>query len=266
VFGPFERFPLADPRPYTPPLADRESYLLMLAANGFSRGVLVHGGAHGWDLGAMLDAISVAPDRLRGVAVVPSKTSDADLQSLHVSGVRGLRFTEVAGPSAGRSFAGRVGIADLYVMAPRLRELGWHAQIWANNDVIADNEVPLRSMGVPLVVDHMGYFDVTRGVADAAFQALLRLVADGIAWVKLTAVRNSKTAPGCEDVRAFHDALIAANPERLIWGSDWPFLGLTGDRRPDTGRLLDTLLEWLGDDGLRNQVLVSNPASLYGFA
>jgi 2-pyrone-4,6-dicarboxylate lactonase len=238
----------------------------MLGANGFSHGVLVHGGAHGWDLGAMLDALKLTPDRLRGVAVVPSKISDADLHSLHTAGVRGIRFTEVAGPSASRSFDGRTGIADLYVMAPRLQELGWHAQIWANCAVIAQNEVQLRSLGVPLVIDHMGYFDVTRGVSDSAFQALLRLVADGIAWVKMTAFRNSRSVPGYQDVRPFHDALISANPERLIWGSDWPFLGMTGDSRPDTGRLVQTFLEWLGDDVLRNRVLVTNPASLYGFA
>jgi 2-pyrone-4,6-dicarboxylate lactonase len=263
VFGPYGRFPLADPRPYTPAPALRDQYFAMLDAVGMDRGVLVHGGANGWDHRAMLDAIASAPRRLRGIGVMPADATDEQLHHLHAGGVRGLRFTEVAGPTASQPFAGRVGFDALATLAPKMRRLGWHAVVWANASAIADASDFLRQLGLPIVIDHLGYFDVTRGVDDSAFRSLLSLVEQGIAWVKLTAFRNSKTAPSYEDVRPFHDTLVGANPDRLLWGSDWPFLGM--NPRPDVGALLDLLDEWLGDDGLRERVLVRNPESLYGF-
>lgn len=264
VFGPYDRFPLADPRPYTPAPAPKEDYFAMLDAVGFDRGVLVHGGANGWDHRVMLDAIAAAPDRLRGVGVMPADASDDELAKLDAGGVRGLRFTDVAGPTASQNFAGRVGLDALYRLAPRMRRLGWHAVIWANTTAIASASVALRQLGLPIVVDHLGFFDVTRGVDDPAFQTLLSLVEEGIAWVKLTSFRNSKSAPRYEDVRPFHDALVRANPTRMLWGSDWPFLGMNANC-PDVGTLLDLLDEWLADDAVRQQVLVHNPAALYGF-
>ena len=264
VFGPYDHFPLADPRPYTPASAPKDHYFAMLDAVGFERGVLVHGGANGWDHRAMLDAIATTPERLRGIGVMPADASSEKLKELDAGGVRGLRFTEVAGPTASQSFAGRVGFDALSELAPRMRQLGWHAVLWANTTSIESASDFLRQLGLPIVIDHLGYFDVTKGVDDAAFRSLLSLVEDGVAWVKLTAFRNSKSPPGYEDVRPFHDAMVRANPDRLLWGSDWPFLGMNVNR-PDVGELLSLLDEWLNDDDLRQRVLVRNPAALYGF-
>lgn len=264
VFGPYDRFPLADPRPYTPVSVSKEQYLAMLDAVGFERGILVHGGAHGWDLSAMLDAIESAPERLKGVGVVPGDIDFAQLKRLDSAGVRGLRFTEVAGPGASQQFDGRVGLDALHSLAPSMRRLGWHAVVWANACVFESEVEALCGLGLPIVIDHMGFFDVTKGVTDSAFQAVLSLVRDGVAWIKLTAFRNSKQQPDLADVRPFHDALVEANPERLLWGSDWPFLGMNA-WRPDPVALLNVLDDWLGSDALMNQVLVSNPAKLYGF-
>ena len=265
VFGPFDVFPLAAERPYTPPVADKPSYLSMLDAAGFARGVLVHGGANGWDQSAMVDALRSAPDRLRGIAVPPVTVSDSELADLHAAGVRGVRFTQVAGPSAARAYDGRLDLNDLATFAPRLKELGWHAQIWANCDAIEKNEATLRSYELPLVIDHHGFFDVTRGLQDSAFQTLAQLVADGYAWVKLTVFRNSKVGNPYADVKPFHDTLLAANAEQLLWGSDWPFLGMNGDQRPTVAGLLNLFKEWVPDASLREQILSRNPARLYDF-
>jgi predicted TIM-barrel fold metal-dependent hydrolase len=265
VFGPFERFPLAVERTYTPPLTEKASYLEMLDTAGFGRGVLVHGGASGWNQGAMIDALRSAPQRLRGIAVPPPDVGDSELADLHAAGVRGVRFTQIAGPSAARRYDGRLDLSDLKAFAPRLRQLGWHAQLWVNCAEIEANELQLRACEVPLVFDHLGHIDITRGVADSAFQTLLRLVAEGVAWVKLTVFRNSRGATGYADVRPFHDALIEANASRMIWGSDWPFLGMTGAARPSVESLLSLLDDWLPDPGLWEQILSRNPAVLYGF-
>jgi 2-pyrone-4,6-dicarboxylate lactonase len=264
VFGPYNRFPLAETRQYTPAAAPKSDYLAMLDAVGFERGILVHGGAHGWDQRAMLDTIAAAPDRLRGIGVMPADATAEALSALAGAGVSGLRFTEVAGPTANQRIDGRVGFDTLHALAPKMREVGWHAVLWANASTLAKQAHALSRLEMPLVIDHLGYFDVSLGVTDPAFQTLLALVKDGTAWVKLTVFRNSKAIPMHEDVRPFHDALVDANPDRLLWGSDWPFLGMT-TYRPDNGALLDLMDQWLPDPALREKILVTNPAALYGF-
>jgi 2-pyrone-4,6-dicarboxylate lactonase len=265
VFGPFERFPLAADRLYTPPLATRLDHRAMLDTAGFSRGVLVHAGANGWDHAAMLDALRSDPARLRGIAVPPTSISDKELADLHAAGVRGVRFTHIIGRTGKRS-SGTLDLDDLKVFAPRLRALGWHAQLWANCEVIAANASWLCNLGVPLVLDHLCVVDVTHGVDNADFQSVLQLVRDGIAWAKLTAFRNSRSGDArYADVRPFHDSLIAANPQQLLWGSDWPFLGMTGDKRLTAAHVLDVLCEWVQDPAVREQILSSNPTRLYGF-
>jgi len=265
VFGPFERFPLAEDRKYSPPESPRDVYLRMLDDHGFARGVLVHPGANGWSQAATLDALRAAPDRLRGIAVPPPTISDRELEELHSAGFRGVRFTQVIGRSGGPPASGTLGFDDLAAFAPRLRALGWHAQLWGNCELVAPRAAELRALGIPLVLDHLAYVDVTRGIDDPAFRTVLDLVRDGIACVKLTAFRNSRGVPGYADVRPFHEALIAANPAQMLWGSDFPFLGMTGENRPTVAGLFGLFCEWTGDVSLREQILSRNPARVYGF-
>jgi predicted TIM-barrel fold metal-dependent hydrolase len=262
VFGPYERFALAAERSYTPPPAPLEAYLAMLDRVGLAHGVLVHPSAYAFDYSALLDALERAGGRLRGTAVATSETSDAQLETLQRRGVRALRFVETGGPG-GQRFVGAVGLDEFPRLAPRMKALGWHAEIWATCDTVMAAATTLLAYGVPLVLDHMARFDVARGTEDAAFRRLLGLLAEGAVWVKMTPARNSKRFPDYEDVRPFHDALARANPERLVWGSDWPYLRM-GEATPDAGHLLDLLDEWCGDEALRRKILADNPARLYG--
>lgn len=190
--------------------------------------------------------------------------SDATLESWNLAGIAGLRFVEVPDPRSGGRWAGSVGFDDLERMAPRLRELGWQAQLWADCETIIEAAPMLRRLGIPIVIDHMARLQTARGVADPGFQHLLRLLADGEVWVKLSLCRVSAQRPDYPDLRPFHDALVAANPERLLWGSDWPHVNM-GEAAPDVGHLIDLFDRWLGDDGLRQSILVDNPARLFGF-
>jgi len=263
VFGPYDRFPLAPDRRYTPPLAPAEDYFAMLDQVGFDRGVLVHASANGYDCSGTLHALSRASGRLRGVVVVPMQTSDAELASMHGHGVRGIRFTETAAPTPTKP-NGTLALLDLMEWGPRLSELGWHAQMWVNCQRLVDAAPALLRLHIPLVLDHMGYFNAALGIADPGFQALLRLMGSGRVWVKLTAIRNSTRAPHYPDVRPFHEALVRAAPDRLIWGSDWPYIGLN-DNPPDVGALIDLFDVWTHEEALREKILVANPAVLYGF-
>jgi 2-pyrone-4,6-dicarboxylate lactonase len=271
VFGPFARHPLADDRSYTPAEFDGASFIAHLDQLGLTRGVLVTGSASGTDNGAVLEALQTYPDRLRGVAVATAEVKDVELDRWHAAGIRGVRANlyQLNGHAVYRN---GVGLEVLEALAPRLKARGWHAQIWVHAPDLPTLSPRLRQLGVPLVIDHMGRMATARGVQDPGFQHLCALLADGVAWTKISgADRNTgqcSTAnePPYTDVNPFAAALLAANPERVVWGTDWPHINyFDATRVPDDGVLMNLLARWLPDAALRQRVLVDNPARLYDF-
>ena len=264
VFGPYDVFPFVTPSSYAPPLAPFDRHAEMLDRIGAERVVLVQPAPYAHDHRALVDALRRYGGRARGIATVTDGVEDDELDALHAAGVRGVRFAEVLDRGTGRRFAGSVGIDHLGRLASRLRDRGWHAQVWARcADVPACVAVAERA-GVPVVFEHMGMVDVALGPAHDDVARLIELVRDGRAWVKLAVCRNSTAGPAYPDLRPFHEALVAANPARLLWASDWPFVRM-GDASPDVGRLIDLFDEWVADASVRHGVLVANPAALYGF-
>lgn len=263
VFGPYDTFPLAHASSYAPPLAPAALHGEMLDTVGAARGVLVQPAPYGTDASALLDAIAHGGGRLRGIAVADQHATEADLQALYDGGVRGLRFVEVRAPN-GTPYAGSVGVDQLLKMAPAMRKVGLHAQLWAPVDAYATLLPQIRAAGVDVVLDHMACIKTERGVADPAFQAVLAEVRQGGVWIKLTLCRVSTQAPQYADARPFFYAFVAAAPERMLWGSDWPYVRM-GEASPDVGALLDQFYDWVPDAATRQQILVDNPATLYGF-
>lgn len=263
VFGPFDRFPLAQPSSYPLPMAPAALHAQMLDTVGAARGVLVQPAPYGSDPAPMLAALALSGGRLRGVGVADATISVAELTRWSEAGIRGLRFVEMRDPK-GQRYAGSVDTTHLAALAPAMRALGMHAQLWASAADYQRLLPALLALEVPLVLDHMGCFDIARGPADAAFVHLLEGLRAGQVWIKLSLCRVSKQAPSYDDLRPFHDAMVAANPARLLWGSDWPFVRM-GDNAPDAGALLDLLAAWVPDPAVRRQILVDNPALLYGF-
>lgn len=266
VFGPYERFPLAEPRSYTPPEAPAEAHARMLRTLGFARAVLVQPSAYGSDNRCILDAASRDPVRRRAIGVTVPSISDAELAEMKAANLAGFRFVEIISKRYGGRPKGASGFAELEQLAPRLREHGLHAQIFSATATFTEASPQLMKLNLPLVLDHMASAGADEAsVADPAFQTVLALLREGRIWVKLTVIRRSQQAPRYEDARPFHDALIEANPDRLIWGTDWPLVNM-GERTPDLGALLDLFSDWVSDDTLRRKILVDNPAALYGFA
>jgi predicted TIM-barrel fold metal-dependent hydrolase len=261
VFGPYDRFPLQHPSSYAAPDAPAERYLAMLDTLGAQRGVLVQPAPYGTEPAALLDALQQGQGRLRGVAVADPDVSDAQLQALYDGGVRALRFVEARDP-AGRLFPGSVGFEHVAALAPRMKQHGLHAQLWAPCDVYTQHLPALARLKLPLVIDHLGSLVPARG-QDAVFQLLHGLLADGAIWMKLTLCRVG-TAPDHADARDLHDAFTAANPDQVLWGSDWPYVRM-GDKAPRADAMLDLAWDWLDSDALRNKVWVDNPSRLYGF-
>ena len=266
VFGPYARFPLSGDRSYTPPENGAERFIAHLDALGLSRGVLVTASAQGDDNRNALAALRAYPDRLRAVAVVHADVSEPQLDALAEAGVRGARFNLYRndGHAVYRNGA---GLEDFQALAPRLKARGWHAQIWIHAPDLPELAPTLLAPGIDLVVDHMGRMNAARGVHDAGFQRLCRLLAEGQAWAKLSgADRNTASGPPFADIAPFAHALLRANADRLVWGSDWPHINyFEAGHVPDDGMLCNLLAQWMPDEALRRRVLVDNPAILYGF-
>jgi predicted TIM-barrel fold metal-dependent hydrolase len=262
VFGPAARFPYAEPRSYTPEDAPLEAYLALLDRLGFARGVLVQPSAYGRDNRAMLDALARAPQRLRGVAVGGAELTPAVLRAWHAAGVRGLRANEFR--RDGKAYyQNGVRLAEIEPLLPLMADLGWHLQLWIDARDLPELAPSLARVPVPVVVDHMGRMEHRHGTAHPGFQALVHGVAQGRLWTKLSGTyRLGATAPDYAQARPFHEALVAANPRNLVWGSDWPHPRPEGPV-PDAARLLAVFLEWTGDAGLRQAILVDNPGRLY---
>ncbi|MFD0668154.1 amidohydrolase family protein [Ramlibacter sp. MAHUQ-53] len=257
LFGPYERFPLAAERSYTPPEALEPQYMALLRRLDLEHGVLVHPSAYGDDHSLLLHALASQP-ALRGVVVV-RPGSPLPLAGLRDRGVRGARFSHRSG--AGANFAGSASWDDLQALAPALADNGLHAELWTDCRALPAIADGLRSLPVPVVIDHMGGFDARAGIDDPGFRTLLSLLESGKAWVKLCAYRNLLNEADWEVGRAFQQKLVEAAPDRLVWGSDWPHLRVTP--APDPVQLLDMFMAWAGSDAVVRQVLEDNPARLY---
>jgi predicted TIM-barrel fold metal-dependent hydrolase len=266
IFGPADRFPFAPGRGYTPPDAPVEQYLALLDHLGFASGVLVQGNAHGFDNRVLLDALERYPQRLRGVAITDMRIAPATLRDWHKLGIRGLRFHLFS--DAGRpGYVRGVGLDVFEAFRSTMRDLGWVMQVFCDWRLMG--EVATRLTGVskemPVIIDHMLNIPAARGVEDPNFQALLRLVGDGHIHVKVSAAyRLSNQFPDYPDARSFHDALLRANPERVMWGTDWPHPSIPGDIMPDDGHLLDLFYAWTPDRNMRRRILIETPTRLFG--
>ncbi len=160
-----------------------------------------------------------------------------------------------------------VGLDTLERLAPVMRDLGLHAQIWVHAPDLVQLAPRLLRLNITLVIDHMGRMNVSRGVQDPGFQQLLRMLKDGNVWTKISgADRNTNQYGHYDDTDEFARQIVKANPEQVVWGSDWPHINYYEPVQvPDDGVLLNTLARWLPDEKSREQVFVVNPARLYHF-
>ncbi|QWE20947.1 amidohydrolase [Polynucleobacter sp. AP-Kolm-20A-A1] len=264
VCGPASTFPYAQERIYTPPDATVESYQALLKMLGIDRAVLVQPSVYGTDNRAMLAALKANPNSFRGVAVIPnsiSEINDAELEQLHQTGVRGIRcnIVDVADKSAG------LPIQQLKNLADRIKPFGWHLELLMHVNEYPDLAKVFENFPVDLVFGHFGYSHANNGIHNKGFQGLLELLKNQRAWVKMTGpYRICDGNLPYIDMRPLNDAVIEANPQRLVWGTDWPHV-MVKKQMPHDAELCDLLGEWAGDPVLKKSILVDNPCILYDF-
>ncbi len=257
------RYPYYAKRIYTPVDSLLPDYQHMLATLGVERAVLVQGSIYGTDNTVLLEALKTGGRRFRGVAVVAPDIGERELHDLHEAGIRGVRANIVDT----KENKGVLPLETLLPLARRIRPLGWHVEFLLHVDEFPDLDRRLEDFPVDVSFGHLGYMRTDKPMTTPGFQALLRVMKSGKAWVKLTGPYRISGQPHPHaDTNAFAHALIAANADRVIWGTDWPHVMLNWKiPMPNDGDIADLLSAWVPDPAIRRRVLVDNPGQLYGF-
>jgi predicted TIM-barrel fold metal-dependent hydrolase len=273
VFGDPRKYPFFAGRTYTPDIASVEELRRMLSALRLDRVVIVQPSVYGTDNSCTIDGMRELGDRARGVAVIDEKITDAELDAMGKAGIRGIRLNlATAGindPNAARQrFDNAVA---------RIRNRGWHIQFNTQLPVIDALSPQFLASPVMLVIDHFGGATAARGVGQPGFAALVNLVKAGKAYVKISGSADSvSTQPDLADVAPLARALVSANPQRILWGTNWPHPGsvpvpgrkptdLAAHVNTDDGKVLNLLPIWVPDAATRRLILTENPARLYGW-
>jgi predicted TIM-barrel fold metal-dependent hydrolase len=268
VFDP-AHFPYFGERVYTPPEATVADLRDLQTGLRFDRVVIVQPSVYGTDNSCTLDGVRQLGGRARAVAVIDSTTPQAALDAMAAAGVRGVRLNVQTAGENDPVVVRRL----LNATAEQLRGRNWHIQFNTNLAVIAALQSDLAALPFPVVFDHFGRAKATAGVQQPGFDALLALLKAGRAYVKISAAyRISEQKPDYADATPIAQAIVAANPDRVVWGSNWPHPGRGTSRTAiappypsDDGMLLNQLPKWVPDPAIRRKILVDNPARLYGF-
>ncbi len=273
IFGDPRQFPYSPGRSYTPEIALPDEMSALHRALHIDRVVIVTPSVYGTDNSATLFGMKARGANARGVAVIDEKTREGDIEAMAEAGMRGIRLNLVSAGHVDLFVARR----RFLVAADRIKNRHWHIQIYATLGLVSGLKDAVRDSPNLVVFDHFGGAQAALGLQQPGFADLVELVRSGKAYVKLSgAYRSSKQAPDYADVAPLARALIAANADRILWGTDWPHPAIITPRggRPtdvtpllqiDDGRLLNQLVVWAPDPAIRRKILVDNPAELYGF-
>jgi predicted TIM-barrel fold metal-dependent hydrolase len=271
IHGDPGKFPFFAGRIYTPETALPEEMAALHRALRMQRVVIVTPSVYGTDNAATLYGMKARGADGRGVVVIDDRTSDSDLDAMGRAGVRGIRLNLATGGTEDPA----VGRKRFQAAVERMKPRNWHVQMYTTLPMISALKDLVAASPVPVVFDHFGRAQAKLGVQQPGFADLLELVRSGKAYVKISgAYRVSTLAPEYADAAPLARALIAANPERIVWGTDWPHPNSASGRKPteitplfqvEDAVLLNQLPVWAPDPGVRRKILVDNPARLYGF-
>jgi predicted TIM-barrel fold metal-dependent hydrolase len=245
LFGPFDRYPLPPHARYLPPAAGFPQYESLRGRFGIDHAVFVQSAAYGTDHRLLLDVLRTAQGRHAGVALVDDTVDDPTIAALHEAGVRGARFHFISflGPEPGRAAIART--------LDRIVPLGWHALLHVDGAALLGHAALFETLSVPFIIDHIARVDAGDGLEQAAFRRLLRLLEHPLCWVKISGADRVTARPGApyDDVIPFARALVAAAPQRVLWGTDWPHTNVRA--LPEDADLVALLEAFVPDEALR---------------
>jgi 2-pyrone-4,6-dicarboxylate lactonase len=262
VFEP--GYPLSPGRGYNPPDSTLADLRHLHATLGIERVVFTQPSVYGTDNSAILNAMAALnaerANRARAVVAITLAITDDELAALDAAGVRGVRLnTDNKGGMP-------IEMDEIPTLVARIRPFGWHVEFLFPGKDIVELMPVFRSLTVPMSIAHFAYQPATAGVAAPGFQALLELMREGNTWIKISgANRVSATdLPPYDDVKPLAHALIAAAPERIMWGTDWPHPNKY-EANPNDGDLVDAFGDWVSDGPLRRKIMADTPAAFYRF-
>ncbi|KXS37747.1 MAG: amidohydrolase 2 [Halomonadaceae bacterium T82-2] len=249
------------PQPGGPGIAELgtvDDYRRVQRRLGLERVVVTQSNAYQRDNGALLDSLDRLGDSARGVAAVSPETTSTQLDDWHARGVRGARIMNLPG--------GAVTHADMPAVERLIRPFGWHLMVQFNGRHLEAYLDGLERLEGDYIIDHIGKFMPPVPADDYRVDAIVRLLDRGNAWFKICGGYEASVTGGPDyaDVGAIARRIIRHAPERVIWGSNWPHVGVSRADYPDDAEQLDVLLDW-ADAEARQRILVDNPAALYGF-
>jgi 2-pyrone-4,6-dicarboxylate lactonase len=261
VFGPRSRFAYSTQRKNTPAEAPKEKLFALHKKLGIRRCIIVQSMIHGNDNSVVEDAIDSGGGNYLGVALTNVDVSDYELQRLANRGFRAVRFNFMA------HLAGGHDVADVIKLTPRLAAVGMHLQVHFESALVHTVGQQLLQSAVPVVIDHMGRVDATKGESHEDFQALMRLLDHPKVHVKVSGIdrieATSRAGSGYPMGTQLAARLVERFPEQCVWGLDWPHPNHT--HIPDDGELVDALMQIAPTKSLLDALLVRNPQSLYRF-
>jgi predicted TIM-barrel fold metal-dependent hydrolase len=273
IHGDPEKFPFFAGRIYTPETALPEEMAALHKSLYIQRVVIVTPSVYGTDNSATLYGMKARGADARGVAVIDEKTPESELDSMDRAGIRGIRLNLATGGTNDPAVARQ----RFQTGIDRVKGRNWHVQLYTNLNMISALKDQFSESPVSIVFDHFAGAQAALGPQQPGFADVLNLVKSGKAYVKISgAYRASKAAPDYRDVIPLAQALIAANPDRILWGTDWPHpdsvtppgkkpTDVTPLLQIDDGRLFNQLPLWAPDAAIREKILVTNPTRLYGF-
>lgn len=258
VFGPAALFPYAHSRKYTPCDAGKETLFALRDHLGFARNVIVQATCHGHDNMALLDALATAGEQARGVASVHHDIGMAELRAMDQAGVRGVRFNFV------KRLVDSTPRASFLKIAQKIATLGWHSVVYFEAQDLEELAPFITQLPTPVVVDHMGRPDVSKGLDHRDFQRFLTLLDDNDhIWTKVSCPERLTVAGGdYADVVPYARTLVQHFPNRVLWGTDWPHPNMKS-HMPDDGLLVDFIPRIATDTAAQQALLVDNPMALY---
>lgn len=258
VFGPGDIFPFAPERKYTPCDASREQLFALRDFLGFEKNVVVQATCHGADNSALLDVLEHSNDKARGVVTVKADISHEELEKMHKLGVRGVRFNYVkrlVDPKPDDYYRGII---------EKIKPLGWHVVLYFEPADLREKWSFFTSLGVPIVVDHMGRPDVTKPLNNPDFELFHKFMLENEVWAKVSCPDRLTVsgAPAYADVVPFAKSIVEEFSDRVLWGTDWPHPNMKKEM-PDDGILVDYVPSIAVTKELQEKLLVTNPNNLY---
>ena len=257
-------FPLFEGRGYNPPDSTLEDLIHLHQTLGIDRVVFTQPSVYGVDNSAILKGMNVLnekiPNKARGVCAIKMDASENFLQELHGQGIRGVRL------NLDNKGGMPLELKEISKLEDKIKSLGWHLEYLFPGKDIVELEPVLSSASVPISIGHFAYQPATAGINSDGFKTLLKLVKDGNTWIKISgANRVSETdLPPYDDVLPMARALVEANSDNVMWGTDWPHPNKY-EVNPNDGDLVNWFGEWITDDTMRKQIMVTNSELFYDF-